>query len=89
MGEGVAEDMAHVLIGDTVDRVPPLAFHHDDVEQPEVPHLVRDGGLCQVEHRGEVTVAQWLLRERVEDADTGRVRKRPEKPRDAFHDGER
>jgi hypothetical protein len=50
----------------------------DDPKVPQVPKLVRDGGLPHVQHDGQIVNAEFFLREGVDDLHAGGVAKRLE-----------
>src|SRR5688572_1827980 len=73
VAQPLTEQREHVLVVERVVNHPPVPAGADDARVAEQPELVRDGGLGDIELRRERGHAQFVARERLEDADPGGI----------------
>jgi hypothetical protein len=71
--ETLLEQAAHVIVVETVVDEPSLPPTPNNVELPERSELMGNGGLAHVKRLGQIGRTELAERERVHDADAGRV----------------
>lgn len=77
------EERSDVVVGQDVKRVSAVLSDIDDAQRPQIPKLVRHGGLGHAEHEADFSDAQFPFGNQADDSDAGRVRKGLEQLRHA------
>jgi hypothetical protein len=74
VGEAVVNEVAHKVIGRTVERQAPFTSGGHELHAPQQRQLMARGGQRQIQRAREISDAQLVVRKRVHDADAHRAR---------------
>lgn len=78
VGEAVVNEVAYKVIGRTVERQAALISGGDELHAPQQRQLMARDGQRQIQRAREISDAQLVVRERVDDAEAHRARQDPE-----------